>query len=300
MPSHLKERVRTRMEKTGESHQQALRQVRRQGPSDGGSDRNERMRTVSDTAFSMTVVRAAEGELPVAERLFEDPYATYFAAAGAHAAENTQRFLELPFFVDGIRLRTRFIDDVVREGLAAGLTQVVVLGAGFDARALRMREIVERHARVFEVDTAEQLSRKRRVLASAGVRLPAYDRYVPYEFGAVRDEAEAELALSAALAKKGFRSGAGAVFVWEGVIGYITDAEIDWTLRFMVKAGGPESRVAFTFGPWSFDPDGARARLMHLGFRACDELNGEELWRRYWTTEPHPAAHVMRIAAARV
>jgi O-methyltransferase involved in polyketide biosynthesis len=57
-----------------------------------------RTKTVADTAFSIAAVRAAEEGRPPRERLFDDPYARHFLAAGAHAAENTQRFLDLPFF----------------------------------------------------------------------------------------------------------------------------------------------------------------------------------------------------------
>jgi O-methyltransferase involved in polyketide biosynthesis len=176
MPSHLKELVRARMEKTGESYQQALRHIRAQEeraasePSaPRADDRTLRSRTVADTAFSIAVVRAEEGSRPEGERLFTDPYASAFAAAGAHVAESTQRFLELPFFRDGVRLRTRFLDDCVRQGLASGLDQVVLLGAGFDTRGLRMPEIAARRATVFEVDTPYQLDRMRRALAGAGV-----------------------------------------------------------------------------------------------------------------------------------
>src|SRR5262245_13862369 len=93
-----------------------------------------RMVTVADTAFSIAAVRSQERDLPSDEQLFEDPYAALFVARGAHAAEATQRFLDLPVFREGIRLRTRYIDEAVRAGIAAGLRQLVLLGAGFDAR----------------------------------------------------------------------------------------------------------------------------------------------------------------------
>src|SRR5580658_1645091 len=178
MPSHLKELVHARMEKTGESYQQALRHVRADAgtskpDSRPSEERVARSRTVADTAFSIAAVRAEEGRRPPAERLFDDPYASFFAAAGAHAAESTERFLALPFFRDGVRLRTRYIDDAVREGLKAGLDQIVLLGAGFDARGLRMPEIAARRASVYEIDTSDQLERKRAVLKSAGVKVPA-------------------------------------------------------------------------------------------------------------------------------
>lgn len=191
--------------------------------SDNDEARVARSRSVADTAFSIAAVRAEEGQRPPAARLFDDPYAAFFAAAGAHAAESTQRYLDLPFFRDGVRLRTRYIDDAVREGLKAGPNQIVLLGAGFDARGLRMPEIAAHHASVYEVDTAEQLARKGDVLAAAGVEVPARVRYVPFEWGS----ADFDTVLAAALEASGFRRGEGAIFVWEGVIGYIGSEEID-------------------------------------------------------------------------
>jgi hypothetical protein len=84
MPSHLKERVHARMEKTGESYEQALRHIRAQEerPPHTPAETEtpwlkspERAASVADTAFAVAVVRAEEGEKPAAERLFEDPYA---------------------------------------------------------------------------------------------------------------------------------------------------------------------------------------------------------------------------------
>jgi methyltransferase (TIGR00027 family) len=302
MPSHLKDLVRARMEKTGESYQQALRHVRAQeGTLDGESsdsrqreDRLARSRSVADTAFSIAVVRAAEGDRPTAERLFDDPYAHLFAAVGEHAAENTQRFLDLPFFREGVRMRTRFIDDALRDGLADGLDQVVLLGAGFDARGLRIREIEQRHVRVFEVDTAEQLARKRRVLSTAGITIPKNIVYVPFDFDAV----DYEVALAAALEAQGFRRGAGAVFVWEGVIGYIGSDEIDRNMRFMASEGGPRSRLVFTYAEGTFDPDTAAERTRRAGFSSCQEHGGDQLWRRYLPGEPYEGAFVMKLGLA--
>jgi len=294
MPSHLKDLVHARMEKTGESYQQALRQVRAMKAEPHRDERLERSRSVADTAFSIAVVRAEEGQRPRDERLFDDPYAHLFAAAGEHAAECTKRFLDLPMFREGVRIRTRFIDDAVREGLEGGLDQVVLLGAGFDARGLRLREIEKRRVRVYEVDTAEQLARKRRVLSAGGIQVPANIRYVPFDF----DTADYEAALAAALEGEGFRRGAGALFVWEGVIGYVRSDEIDRNLRFMAGEGGPRSRLVFTYGEGSFDPDTAAERTRRAGFGSCQEFGGDELWRRYLPGEPFAGAYVMRLGLA--
>jgi methyltransferase (TIGR00027 family) len=300
MPSHLKHLVRARMDKTGESYQRALEHVRAQEkrapePSAAAAEK-ERPLTSEDTAFSIAVVRAEEGAKPEAERLFEDPYAALFAEVGAHAAEATQRFLDMPMFRDGIRLRTRFIDDFVREGLAAGLDQVVVLGAGFDMRALRMPEIAARRARVYEIDSPRQLDRKQSVLARHGVKLPKHLSYVPFDYDARDIEAE----LPSALEAEGFRPGAGALFVWEGVIGYISGAAIDASLRFMASAGGPGTRLVFTYADERAVLDDTASRTRRAGFSSMHGWGSDELWPRYLPGDPHPNAWVVKLGTALV
>jgi methyltransferase (TIGR00027 family) len=240
------------------------------------------MVTVADTAFSIAAVRAEEGDR--ADRLFVDPYAKLFAAAGAHAAEATQRYLDLPFFRDGIRLRTRFIDDAVRDGHDAGIRQLVLLGAGFDMRALRLPWV----GRVFEIDTPEQMARKRAVLESAGIVLPSTDVYVPFDFE--HDHFEARLS------EHGYRAEEGTVFVWEGVIGYIDEAAIERSLRFMAKS--ERSRLVFTYGFASFEPDGAEARVLRAGFSKFTGFGLDQVWRRYFETEPHAAAWTSKVGVA--
>jgi methyltransferase (TIGR00027 family) len=166
--------------------------------------------TSADTAYAIAAIRALERERPDAERLFDDPYAAAFAAAGAHTAEGTRRFMELPFFVDGVRLRTRSVDDFVREGVAAGLRQVVALGAGFDMRGLRL---IEPPAMFFEVDRVALLEQKCAILADANVRIPAHVKHVACDFST-----RFEASLARDLAAAGFRAGTGALFIWEGVL----------------------------------------------------------------------------------
>jgi methyltransferase (TIGR00027 family) len=252
------------------------------------------MLTAEDTAFTMATIRAEEALRPVGERLFEDPYAALFAARGAHANEGTQRFLALPNFRDGIRLRTRYVDDAVRDGLTAGLAQVVLLGAGFDTRGLRLREIVERRAAVFEVDTPVQIERKREVLREAGVTPPTAIAYVPFDF----DAPNLETALPAALAAYGFDDHRGALFVWEGVIGYISPAAVDRTLRLVARICGPDGRLVFTYGEGTFAPSTAVESTATAGFQRCDEESVDVVWRRYLAGDPPPGLSIAKVATA--
>jgi methyltransferase (TIGR00027 family) len=231
--------------------------------------------TVADTAYSIAAIRADEREL------FDDPYAKHFAAAGQHAREGTERYLALPFFRDGVRLRTRYIDDAVREAARDGFEQFVFLGAGFDARALRMPELAK--ARVFEVDSPEQMSRKREILEHAGVSIPENDVYVPSDFTID--------AFTRSLGAAGLDRERDVFFVWEGVIGYIGSDEIDANLRFMAGAG-KRSRVVFTFGgmePWT-------PRLEKLGFTVREEITLDGVWRRTMKGEPDPGAAYSAVA----
>ncbi len=92
---------------------------------------------ITDTAAAVARVRSWESQLPEGQRLFDDPYARLFGG-GEAADEAVERFLSAPIFREHVRLRTRFIDDAVRAALAAGLTQIVNLGVGFDCRTLRL------------------------------------------------------------------------------------------------------------------------------------------------------------------
>lgn len=296
MPSHKKLRVRARMEKTGESYQQALRRVRAEAVARPAAARqgSGRAQAVADTAFSIAVVRAEEAARPAPERLFVDPLAPIFAAAGAHARESTDRFVALPFFRDGVRLRTRFIDDAVRAGLAAGLRQLVLLGAGFDARGHRLVG-ARSGVSVFELDTPDQLERKRALLAQAGVHLPKRVRYVPIAF----ERADVERDAEPALVRRGFTAGRGAMFVWEGVIGYVDLPTIDKSLRFMARAGGPGSRLVFTYYDSVFEPERVEDHLRKAGWDAFEEHDGAALWRAHLAGEPPPTAVFMKIGLAR-
>jgi methyltransferase (TIGR00027 family) len=252
--------------------------------------------TVSDTAYSIAAIRAQEAALPPEQRLFEDPYARTFADAGAHAAEGTMRYLALPFFRDGIRLRTRFIDDFVRRGLSDGIDQLVLLGAGLDARGLRLAEIEGQRATVFEIDFGALLAHKRDLLAASGCDVPPHVKYVACDFAAPAFER----GLAKSLQGAGFRAGVGALFVWEGVIGYVDDAMIDRSLALMARLGGRTTRLSFTFGRMTFDPESALTRTKRAGFTSCEELGLDDVWRRYLPGDPHPNAFVSRVAVATV
>ena len=248
---------------------------------------------VTDTAAAVARVRAEESALPPATRLFEDPFA-YLFAGGAAGEAASELFRSVPFFREAIRLRTRFIDDTVRAALADGIREIVILGAGFDCRALRLPEIASVGARVFEVDFATQLDAKRALLVGAGIPVPEFLHPVPCDFHAPDFEAT----LSRRLSTAGFRAPSRVLFVWEGVISYLEDAAIARSLRWMASGGGPGSRLVFNYNLSRFGPDAIRARVLEAGFATLADEPLADTYRRYLGGEPPPGGDLHRIAVA--
>jgi len=202
----------------------------------------------SRTAEQNALFRALETSLPARRRLFEDPLARAFlgppyALAARLAMLPGPRRL-LPWYIDrrwpGVRTsvvaRTRLIDDAIAAALAEGTEQLVILGAGFDSRAVRLPGL--RALAVFEVDHPDTQAAKRRALARALPAAPEHVRFVASDF---REEH-----LSSAMAAAGFRETARSFLLWEGVTNYLTEDAVDATLRWCARAS-VGSRVLFTY-----------------------------------------------------
>ncbi|MCX6027228.1 MAG: class I SAM-dependent methyltransferase, partial [Chloroflexi bacterium] len=104
--------------------------------------------------------------------------------------------------------RTAFFDQVVREALLHSLPQLVLLGAGYDSRAYRFRELAHQ-TRIFELDALPTQIRKKEVLKRSAVPFPPHLVFVPINFN--------EDNLQEALAGAGFSRDERALFLWEGV-----------------------------------------------------------------------------------
>lgn len=137
--------------------------------------------------------------------------------------------------VDHITLRTLAIDHHLLAALTDGLEQVVILGAGLDARAWRLP--VLRKSRVFEVDhPATQTFKQKRVAA-----LPAG---ADVEFVTV-DFLEERFADK--LAVHGFDAQRPAVWIWEGVAMYLTNEAVEDSIRQMTEASAPGSHLVMSY-----------------------------------------------------
>jgi methyltransferase (TIGR00027 family) len=202
----------------------------------------------SRTAEYMALFRALENVRPAHERLFSDPLARAFLGARLRLVADLARVpLVARLACDlidrrwpGVRTsavaRTRFIDDRVVTAVSEGAQQVVILGAGFDARAYRLAALRQRV--VFEVDHPSTQARKRRLLEAAIGRVPQNVRFVPTDF--------AEHRLEADIAAAGYDPERRSLVLWEGVTNYLMASAVDATLRWCASAAAG-SEILFTY-----------------------------------------------------
>ena len=253
----------------------------------------------SRTAEAVCFMRAAERLRAPPGRILDDPYAATFLGPAPRAAlaAGPLAALGFPPLATFVVARHRFIDDALAAALSGPVAQVVLLGAGYDSRAWRFAEAFAGRP-VFEVDHPATQARKARLAAHLP---PAPNlRRVPIDF---QTETLADV-----LPAAGFRVGAPAFFVWEGVTMYLHDQAVRSTLTTLRALGGVGSSLAMdawhrlegtgpvgaanriaarglalvgepiTFG---LPPDDAPRFLAELGWTTVDLADALALERRY-------------------
>jgi methyltransferase (TIGR00027 family) len=120
---------------------------------------------------------------------------------------------------------------------------MVTLGAGFDGRAFRMGELAD--VDVYEVDHPATQSHKRELAAGLPIRARSLS------FVAVDFERES---LADALEKSGHRAAELTVWIWEGVVMYLSDAGFRSTLRVIAARSAPGSTLVIQYNTPGRDP----------------------------------------------
>lgn len=263
--------------------------------------------TPSRTAEVVTFMRAAERLRPPQYRIVDDPYASWFLGPGTSSYLAALRLMRplgagpflLPTLATYVAVRHRYMDDALRAA-DRDISQVVVLGAGYDMRAYRFADLL--HGRpVFEVDYPATAARKAAILERHQGQLPLVDRRaVTIDFQTQR--------LEDRLAAVGFQVGKPTFFFWEGVSMYLRRQAVKDTLTTLARLGGEGSHLTMDFWMLVDEPDLAgtvqrtSASLLHLigepitfgshpedvgafldrqNFRLKDVSTSLDLYRRY-------------------
>lgn len=227
----------------------------------------------SMTAAGIAIVRALESEKPAETRLIYDPYARRFVnGALFHLVKFFSRAgygeRKGPGVWEFLIARERYIDDYLCARLDEGLEQLVILGAGFDARAYRFDALQRNHVRTFEVDhPATQAAKLEKLIAIFGKR-PPHVTYVGVDFNTQ--------SLGQRLAECGYDEARKTLFIWQGVTQYLTPQAVDDTLAFIRRHSAAGSSVVFDYA----DPailSGAGGHGEVRSTRRYGRITGEDL-----------------------
>lgn len=193
--------------------------------------------TASRTAQYMALFRAVETKRPKVKRLFDDQYAINFLDTGL---QKVVKLSALPFFRNFIPklihkkglgaissgiARTKYIDDLLKRAVETGTKQVIILGAGFDVRSLRLEFL--KNLSVIEIDHPDTSNYKLNILKKSGRLLPSNVSFHQADFNKqslneISEQAKIDFSLPTTI-------------IWEGVTNYLTANAIDNTFEFTKK-----------------------------------------------------------------
>jgi methyltransferase (TIGR00027 family) len=250
---------------------------------------------VGGTAFVVAEFRADENAEPAP--LYRDPVVGFFLnedtkrAAGRVAA----RF---PQVRDLVRIRTKYLDDMLDGHLMAQVRQVLILGAGLDTRAVRKRRAGVTY---FEIDEAATLQVKQACYRQQGFDVDV--RFIPGNY--------VTEGLAGLLAHTDFDPSLPTYVIWEGNTMYLPLAaarHLLTELRGMLR----QFRVSFDYmaeavianttgdagitrlvesfasmgAPWLSGFADVRTLARDLGLTLVENVRTADLHRAYWSGRP--------------
>ena len=202
----------------------------------------------SRTAQYMALFRAIETVRPSQKRLFNDPFAMIFLD---NKLKLTVKISSIPFLrrlifkiiqnkapgalSSGIA-RTKYIDDLLEQTIADGVKQVIILGAGYDTRALRLDFL--KNVSIIEIDHPDTSNIKIKKLENTIGNLPTNVKYYQIDF---KKQNLTDLATEYHL-----NLDIPTTIIWEGVTNYLNQDSVNKTFEFIQKFSD-KTYIIFTY-----------------------------------------------------
>lgn len=223
----------------------------------------------------------------------DDPFATWFVTEDGRQLYAAATRID-PLYEPCNLARFRRTSEILCAAAGDDYDQVILLGAGFDCRALWLDGLDSGRSLVFEVDQTDKLDEKARVLQVQEVTVPNWIRAVPADLRTTDLEAE--------LTKRGFDATRPSLVLAEGLLTTETTAGLLDPARIALVAS---SRVVFDCWsaervhtlnertleqmgislfspfPWPTDSAALEQRLQKLGYGAIEITPLADLAERY-------------------
>ena len=203
----------------------------------------------SKAATYLALLRAIESNRPANKRLFDDPYARLFLSPSFRLLEMLSRisFLNdfIAWFIDKnwtgaltcCSARTRLVDVMAVNTIQdEGINQVIVFGAGYDCRSLRLR--TKKRVQFVEIDHPDFQVQKRHILFGTKAGKEATVNYIPADLH-TQDLDQ----VIPQLFQRGYYK---TMFIWEGVTNSLT-APIAPKVFDYFKRFRPGTIIIFTY-----------------------------------------------------
>ena len=178
------------------------------------------------TAQGVAKQRLIESLAKPDKRIIYDPYAKYFVLGASILKLMGHKFSVwlgdkiVPGMHEHLISRTRFIDDLIEKGASTDIEQYVILGAGYDSRAHRLK--LTSKLKIFEVDQPEVQKRKLSRLPDKTTNKENVT-YINVDFN--------NQSLKEQLLNAGFNQSKSTIYTLEGVSQYITKKAFNSTLK---------------------------------------------------------------------
>ena len=173
--------------------------------------------------------------------------------------------------MQGIALRTRFIDDFVMNGIQFGIRQIVIVGVGMDCRGIKILDLhlilalrlnLPNDCQVYEIDLEEVLTFKNSILEEAMQDnhltsiLPLSNRHC---IGV--DLSTPNSPWKTPLLQSGFDITQPSLWIMEGLLMYLSEEDITTLVKTVGELCAPKSRLVAQHG--GAPPTQANASTVH-------------------------------------
>lgn len=198
-------------------------------------------RGASRTALATAYMRAAHQLLDRNPLILDDPLALRLLGEGSRQRieENREKYegREAISLRSHVVIRSRFAEDRLAAAVDRGVTQYVLLGAGFDTFAYRQPPWASL-LRIIEIDHPQSQKAKKERLTSAGIEIPPNVEFADIDF-------EHET-LGEGFKRHGVSMLEPTFFSWLGVTVYLTEEAVEGVFRELARFP-IGSEVVFTF-----------------------------------------------------
>lgn len=217
-------------------------------------------------------------------------------------SEQIQKLLKIPYadkllrymlgpkgVYEWVIARTKYIDTLFEKAGEETFGQVLILGAGFDSRAVRFHKQLAK-ARVFELDSGTTQLMKTMQYLKRGIIVPDNVTFIPINF-----EIES---VTSKLEKAGFNKDSKTLLLIEGAVQYLKPQLVRQTMASILGLTGSGSRLILEYGEagmtewlesgvehlkFGLSQDVVECFLAESGYRLLDRKDAKSLEETFFT-----------------